>query len=185
VPPYREKREGVTMSDLIAVGFKGEDTADQVLNKLQALQKEYLIDLEDSCVVVRDQAGRVHLKQAINLTGAGAAAGGLRGAMWGTLIGLLFLNPLIGLAAGAAVGAGSGALAGALSDYGIDDQFIRSVGSTIEPGSSALFVLVRSVTADRVLPELQPFEGTVLRTSLSNEQEARLQQALQGVKPEA
>jgi uncharacterized membrane protein len=170
------------MSDLIAVGFKGEDTADQVLNKLQAL--EYLIDLEDSCVVVRDQAGQVHLKQAINLTGVGAAAGGIRGAMWGTLIGLLFLNPLVGLVTGAAVGAGSGALAGSLSDYGIDDQFIRSVGSTIEPGSSALFVLVRSATADKVLPELRPFEGTVLRTSLSNEQEARLRQALQGVKPE-
>ena len=171
------------MSDLIAVGFKGEDTADQVLNKLTALQKEYLIDLEDSCIVVRDQSGRVHLKQAVDLTGLGATTGGLKGAVWGTLIGLLFLNPLIGLVAGAALGAGSGALAGALSDYGIDDNFIRSVGSTIEPGSSALFVLVRSVTADRVLPELQPFAGTVLRTSLSNEQEARLQQALQGVKP--
>jgi uncharacterized membrane protein len=168
------------MSDLITVGFKGEHTADQVLNKLQALQKEYLIDLEDSCVVVRDQAGQVHLKQAVNLTGVGAASGGLRGAMWGTLIGLLFLNPLIGMVTGAAVGAGSGALA----DYGIDDKFIQSVGATVEPGSSALFVLVRSVTADKVLPELQPFEGAVLRTSLSNEQEARLQQALQGVKPE-
>jgi uncharacterized membrane protein len=168
------------MSDLIAMGFKGEHTADQVLNKLQALQKEYLIDLEVSCVVVRDQAGQVHLKQAVNLTGVGAASGGLRGAMWGTLIGLLFLNPLIGMVTGAAVGAGSGALA----DYGIDDKFIQSVGATVEPGSSALFVLVRSVTADKVLPELQPFEGAVLRTSLSNEQEARLQQALQGVKPE-
>jgi uncharacterized membrane protein len=103
--------------------------------------------------------------------------------MWGSLIGLLFLNPLIGMVTGAALGAGSGALAGALSDYGIDDAFIRSVGSTIEPGSSALFVLVRSVTADKVLPELHSFEGTVLRTSLSNEQEARLRQALQDVKP--
>ena len=172
------------MSDLIAVGFKGEHTADQVLNRLQALQKEYLIDLEDSCIVVRDEAGKIHLKQSLNLTSAGAATGGIRGAMWGTLIGLLFLNPLIGMVTGAALGAGSGALAGALSDFGIDDNFIRSVGSTIEPGSSALFVLVRSVTADRVLPELQSFEGKVLRTSLSNEQEARLQQALQGVKPE-
>jgi uncharacterized membrane protein len=172
------------MSDLIVVGFKEEHTADQVLNKLQALQKDYLIDLEDACVVVRDQGGKVHLKQALNLTSAGARTGGIQGAMWGTFIGLLFLNPLIGMVAGAALGAGSGALAGALSDYGIDDNFIRSVGSTIEPGSSAVFVLVRSVTADRVLPELQSFEGKVLRTSLSNEQEARLQQALQGVKPE-
>ena len=173
------------MSDLVAVAFKGEHTADEVLHKLQALQKEYLIDLEDACIVMRDQAGQVHLKQAINLARMGAATGGIQGALWGTLIGLLFLNPLIGMVAGAAVGAGSGALAGSLSDYGINDEFIRSVGSTIEPGSSALFVLVRSVTADRVLPELQPFQGTVLRTSLSNEQEARLQQALQGVKLDA
>jgi uncharacterized membrane protein len=169
------------MSDLIAVGFKGEDTADQVLNKLVTLQKEHLIDLEDACVVLRDQNGQVRLKQAINLTGVGAASGGAWGALWGTLIGLLFLNPLAGLLTGAALGAGAGALSGALSDYGIDDEFIRSLGATIEPGSSALFVLVRSATMDKVLPELRPFGGTVLRTSLSNEQEERLRQALQDV----
>lgn len=171
------------MSDLIAIGFKGEDTADQVLNKLHALKKEYMIDLEDACVVVRDRDGRVHLKQAVNLTGVAAASGGLRGALWGTLIGLLFLNPLLGMLTGMAFGAGFGALAGSLTDYGIDDKFIKSVGSTIVPGSSAIFVLIRSVTADKVLPEIQPFGGTVLRTSLSNEQEARLQKALEGVKP--
>jgi uncharacterized membrane protein len=169
------------MSDLIAVGFKGEDTADQVLNKLVTLQKEHLIDLEDACVVIRDQSGQVRLKQAVNLTGVGAASGGAWGALWGTLIGLLFLNPLAGLLTGAAFGAGAGALSGALSDYGIDDEFIRSLGATIEPGSSALFVLVRSATMDKVLPELRPFGGTVLRTSLSNEQEERLRQALQEV----
>jgi uncharacterized membrane protein len=169
------------MSDLIVVGFKGEDTADQVLNKLRALQKEHLIDLEDACVVVRDPQGEVRLKQAVNLTGVGAASGGAWGALWGTLIGLLFLNPLAGLLTGAAFGAGAGALSGALSDYGIDDEFIRSLGSTIEPGSSALFVLVRRATFDKVLPELRPFGGTVLRTSLSHEQEERLKQALQGV----
>lgn len=169
------------MSDLIVVGFKGEDTADQVLNKLAALQKEHLIDLEDSCIVVRDHSGQVHLKQAMNLVRMGAASGGLSGAMWGSLIGLLFLNPLAGLLTGAAFGAGAGALSGALVDYGIDDAFIRSLGATIEPGSSALFVLVRRVMPDKVLPELRPFGGTVLRTSLSNEQEERLRQALQEV----
>jgi len=171
------------MSDLIVIGYKDEDTADQVLNKLHALKKEYLIDFEDACIVVRDQGGRVHLKQSVNLTGLGAASGGLRGALWGALIGLLFLNPLIGLLTGAAFGAGFGALAGSLSNYGIDEKFIKSIGSTIVPGSSALFVLVRSVTADKVLPEIQQFGGTVLRTSLSNEQEARLQNALEGVRP--
>jgi uncharacterized membrane protein len=169
------------MSDLIVVGFKGEDTADQVLNKLRALQKEHLIDLEDACIVVRDQKGDVHLKQAVNLVGVGAASGGAWGALWGTLIGLLFLNPLAGLLTGAAIGAGAGALSGALSDYGVDDDFIRSVGSTIQPGSSALFVLVRRATLDKVLPELRPFGGTILRTSLSHEQEERLKKALQEV----
>ena len=170
------------MSDLVVVSFKGEDTADQVLNKLQALQKEHLIDLEDACVVVRDASGNVRLKQAMSLVGAGAASGGLTGAMWGTLIGLLFLNPLAGLLAGAAFGAGAGALSGSLVDYGIDDEFIRSLGATIEPGSSALFVLVRRATPDKVLPALSQFKETVLRTSLSNEQEARLRQALQEVR---
>jgi uncharacterized membrane protein len=69
--------------------------------------------------------------------------------LWGTLVGLLFLNPLAGLVTGAAVGAGAGALSGALSDYGIDDDFIRSLGERIEPGACALFVLVRSVTTSK------------------------------------
>ena len=169
------------MSDLIVVAFPGEDTADQVLNKLQALQKEHLIDLEDACVVVRDRNGKVHVKQAVNLVGLEAASGGAFGAFWGTLIGLLFLNPLAGLLTGAAFGAGAGALSGMLSDYGIDDDFIRSLGETLEPGTSALFVLVRRVTLDKVLPELRPFGGKMIHTSLSTEQEARLRRALEDV----
>jgi uncharacterized membrane protein len=169
------------MSDLIVVAFPGEDTADQVLNKLQALQKEHLIDLEDACVVVRDRNGKVHVKQAVNLVGLEAASGGAFGAFWGTLIGLLFLNPLAGLLTGAAFGAGAGALSGMLGDYGINDDFIRSLGETIEPGTSALFILVRRATLDKVLPELRPFGGKVLRTSLSTEQEARLRRALEDV----
>jgi uncharacterized membrane protein len=169
------------MSDLIVVAFPGEDTADQVLNKLQALQKEHLIDLEDACIVVRDRNGKVHVKQAVNLVGLEAASGGAFGALWGTLIGLLFLNPLAGLLTGAAFGAGAGALSGMLSDYGIDDDFIRSLGDTLEPGTSALFVLVRRATLDKVLPEVRPFGGQVIRTSLSTEQEARLRRALEDV----
>jgi uncharacterized membrane protein len=169
------------MSDLIVVAFPGEDTADQVLNKLQALQKEHLIDMEDACVVVRDRNGKVHVKQAVNLVGLEAASGGAFGAFWGTLIGLLFLNPLAGLLTGAAFGAGAGALSGMLSDYGINDDFIRSLGETLEPGTSALFVLVRRATLDKVLPEVRPFGGKVIRTSLSTEQEARLRRALEDV----
>ena len=143
------------MSDLIVVGFDTPDEADKVLVKLAGLKKEYLIDLEDAVVVVRDEAGKVHLKQSLNLTAIGASSGLLSGALWGGLVGLLFLNPLAGFAIGGAVGAGAGALSGSLSDYGIDDNFIKSLGETIPNNSSALFVLVRKVQPEKVLAELE------------------------------
>ena len=166
------------MSNLVVFDFDGIHTADEVLNKLRTLQKDYLIDLEDACVVERDQGGKVHIKQAVNLTKVGAAAGGLRGALFGTLIGFLFLNPLAGMALGAMAGAGAGALTGSLADYGIRDDFVRNLGETIPAGSSALFVLFRSITEDKVLPEIEPYKPRVLKTSLSNEQEAKLRAAL-------
>ena len=174
------------MSDLIVVSFNGEDTADQALNKLQAMQKEHLVDLEDAVVVVRNKNGKVHLKQAINLVAAGAVGGAAWGGLMGTLVGLLVLNPLAGFATGLAVGAGTGALSGALADYGINDDFIKSMAQNLESGSSALFVLVRRVVFDKVLPELKPFGGKVLKTSLSNDQEQRLKRALEELNgPEA
>jgi uncharacterized membrane protein len=169
------------MSDLVVVSFKGEDTADQVLNKLQQLQKEHLIDLEDACVVVRDAKGKIHLKQAVDLVRIGALSGAAWGGLFGALVGVLLLNPLVGLATGMAVGAGTGALSGALSDYGIDDDFMRSTGQNIEAGSSALFILVRRVNFDKVLPELKPFGGKILKTSLTNDQEEGLRKALEGL----
>ena len=169
------------MSNLVILGFDGLHTADEVLNKLRSLQKEYLIDLEDACVVERDADGKVHIKQAVNLTAMGAAAGGMRGAMWGALVGLLFMNPLAGMAIGTITGAGAGALSGSLADYGIPDDFIKKLGETIPEGSSALFVLFRSVTEDKVLPEIQPYNPRVLKTSLSNEAEAKLRAALSKV----
>jgi uncharacterized membrane protein len=154
------------MSNLVVFDFDGIHTADE------------LIDLEDACVVERDKGGKIHIKQAVNLAGVGAAMGGLRGAMWGTLVGLLFLNPLAGMAIGGIAGAGVGALSGSLTDYGIRDDFIRKLGETIPEGSSALFVLFRSVTEDKVLPEIEPYKPRVLKTSLSNEAEEKLRAAL-------
>jgi uncharacterized membrane protein len=166
------------MSNLVVLGFDGFHTADEVLNKLRSLQKEYLIDLEDACVVERDASGKVFINQAVNLTAVGAAAGGSRGALWGTLVGLLFLNPLAGMAIGAVTGAGIGALSGSLSDYGIRDDFVKKLAETIPPGSSALFILFRSVTEDKVLAEIEPYKPRVLKTSLSNESEQRLKTVL-------
>lgn len=166
------------MSELVAVKFDKPDEADHVLNELRRLQVEYLIDLEDAVVVVRDADGKVQLKQSIPLVRTGAVSGGLSGSLWGTLVGLLFLNPLAGFAIGGLVGAGAGALSGSLADYGINDDFIRSLSDEIGPESSALFLLVRKVQPERVLAELSRFNGKVLRTSLSPEQEQRLQEAI-------
>jgi uncharacterized membrane protein len=171
------------MADLVCVGFDEPTTADRALTELTALQKEYLIELKDACVVVRSPDGEVHLHQSVPLVRQGAIVGGSSGALWGTLIGLLFLNPLAGLAIGAAAGAASGALGGKLSDYGINDNFIRELGSTIKPNSSALFLLVQKVTADKVLARMTEFKGRVLRTSLPDEQEKRLREALGDTAP--
>jgi uncharacterized membrane protein len=166
------------MAELVAVAFDNPEEADRVLNKLTQLQREYLIDLADAVVAVRQPDGKVQLKQSVNMIGAGAASGGLSGALWGTLVGLLFLNPLAGFAVGGLVGAGAGALSGSLVDYGIDDDFIRSLAETMEPNTSALFVLVRKAQPEKVLAELSGLRGRVLRSSLSPEQEQRLQTAL-------
>ena len=166
------------MAELVVVGFDKVNEADRALNELTRLQKEYLVDLADAVVAIREPDGKVRLKQSVNLVGAGAATGGLWGGMVGSLFGLLLLNPLLGFVTGAALGAGAGALSGKLADYGIDDDFIRSIGQTLQPNTSALFVLVRKVQPDKVLAELSGFRGRVIRSSLSPEQERRLQEAL-------
>lgn len=174
------------MSDLVVLDFDGVGTADEVLTRLHGMQKAYLIDLEDACVVVHTEAGKLQIKQAINLTAVGAASGASSGMFVGALAGLLVLNPLAGLAVGGLAGAGFGALSGSLVDYGIDDKFIEDLGRTIPKGSSALFLLIRSSTPDKVLPEIEPFRPRVLRTSLSNEHENALKAALAGKRmPEA
>lgn len=166
------------MSELVVVEFDDIYQADRVLTETTRLQTEYLVDLEDAVVVVRGPDGKVRIKQSVNMTSVGAVSGGMWGAMFGSLVGLLLLNPLAGLAVGGALGASTGALSGALSDYGIKDDFIRSVGETLKPDSSALFVLVRKAQPEKMLQAMSKFNGRVLRSSLSPEQEAKLQKAL-------
>jgi len=168
------------MSELVVVGFKDAEEADRVLLRLAKLKKEHLIDLEDAVVVIRDEAGRVHLKQSISPAINAAATGFMlaSGSLWGGLIGLLFLHPIAGFVLGGAIGAGTEALSGSLADYGIDDDFIKSLSETIPVSSSALFILVREAQPEKVLAELTDVKGKVLRTSLSPEQEKKLQEAL-------
>ncbi|MEE4242527.1 MAG: DUF1269 domain-containing protein, partial [Desulfopila sp.] len=139
------------MSDLVVIGFENEHTAFEMRAELVKLQKEYLIEMEDVVVVTKDDKDKVKLHQAMNLTAAGAVGG----SFWGLLIGMIFLNPLVG----AAAGAGAGALSGKLTDVGINDKFMKELGETVAPGTSALFVLVRKSTPDKVLDRLKGFKG--------------------------
>ena len=168
------------MSDLIVVGFDSTTKADEVLWRLRAMQSQDLVDLEDAVVVIRDQAGRVQLKQSIDLADLQASSGLLAGSFLGGLIGMLFLNPTAGFLLGGMFGAGAGALSGSLADYGIEDDFIKSLAQTIPNNSSALFVLVRKARLNKVLAQLSDVGGKVLQTTLSSDQEKRLQEALAG-----
>lgn len=159
------------MSDLIAVAYPDRQTAEEVRGRLAQLTREHAIELADAVVVSREENGKVKLHQAVNPAAHGAAGG----ALWGGLIGMLFLAPLLGAAIGAAAGGASGAMA----DFGVDDGFMKELGQRLTPGSAALIVLVSKVTPDKVLPQIQQYGGEVLQTSLDDEGEARLREALQ------
>jgi uncharacterized membrane protein len=160
------------MSDLVFIAFPSEQKAEEVREKVLEMQKEYLIELGDAVVAVKDDKGRIKLNQLMNTTAAGAVSG----ALWGTLIGLIFLNPLLGTA----IGAASGALGGSLTDVGINDQFMKDAASALQPGSAGLFLLVRKMTTDKVLADLEGVGGTVMRTSFDETKEAALREALAG-----
>jgi uncharacterized membrane protein len=160
------------MSTFVAIEYDDPHKAQEVRLALVKLQREYLIDMEDAVVAVKDKDGKLKLHQAVNLTAAGAVSGGF----WGSLIGLLFLNPLLG----AAVGASAGAVSGALSDVGIDDDFMKKLADGLQPNTSVLFVLVRKATPEKVVDEIKQYGGTLLQTSLSHDDEAKLQGALDG-----
>lgn len=161
------------MSELLVIAFASEEKAESVRQKMLEMQKSYLVDIEDVVVAVKRDDGHIKLNQLVNPTTASAISGGF----WGTLVGALFLNPLIG----AALGAAGGALAGALTDLGINDGFMKDVAEVLQPGSAALFVLVRKMTEDKVMDELRGVGGTVLRTSLDRSKEQQLRDALAGL----
>jgi uncharacterized membrane protein len=158
------------MSKFVVLAFDTQDGATRMGGQIERMQKSQIISLEDAAVVERSPDGKPKVKQMHSLVGAGAFGG----AFWGMLIGLLFFAPWLGLA----IGAISGALAGKFSDIGIDDKFIKDVADTIKPGNSALFLLVRDATPDRVIEELRGTQGvTVISTSLSREAEEKLREA--------
>jgi uncharacterized membrane protein len=163
------------MSTLIVVGYDDPFKAEEVHLKLLRMQKDYLIDLEDAVFAVKDKMGKIKVHQPVNLTAQGALSGGF----WGALVGLLFLNPLLGFA----VGAAAGAVSGALTELGLNEKFLKDLGASLKPDSSVLFVLVRKATPDKVLEELAGTGGQIIKSSLSHENEQKLQAALNAAKP--
>lgn len=161
------------MSRLIAIVFHDQSTAFEMRAALAKMQEQYLLEMEDAVVVTRDLKGKIKLHQASSLTAAGAASG----AFWGMLIGLLFFSPFLG----AAVGAGAGALSGKLTDLGIDNKVASQLSDELTPNSSALVVILRQVTPDKVLDGLRQFagKGRVFQTSLSKDDERSLREVLE------
>ncbi|WCB94431.1 hypothetical protein DSM104299_03168 [Baekduia alba] len=155
------------MSDLIAIAYKDLATAQQVTVNLAEAQKAHLIDLDD-LVIVERQDDKIKLHQP-SLTGAGA----LGGAAWGGLIGLIFLVPFFGMA----IGAASGAIAGKMSDSGIDDNFMKDLGTKLEPGGAAVIGLVRSINEEKILENVK-IPGELIQTSLTDEAEQPIRDAL-------
>ena len=157
------------MATLTAWAFSGVNDAEQAVAKLQALQTQQLINIQDAAVVSWETGKKKpKTRQLNNLTGAGA----LGGAFWGLLFGLLFFVPLLGAAVGAAVGA----MSGSMSDVGIDDSFINGVKQRVTPGTSALFVLTSDAVIDRVKDVFSGMNADLIASNLSAEQEAKLRE---------
>ena len=158
------------MTTLTVFKFPSTDGAQEMLNKIYALQNQELITVVDAATVTWPEGKKSpKTKQAVNLTGAAA----LDGAFWGMLFGLLFFVPLFGLAVGAAMGA----LGGHFADYGIDDDFIKRVREQVTPGTSALFLMTTKAVVDRVVEELKGGNFELIRSNLSKEQEEQLRTA--------
>jgi uncharacterized membrane protein len=148
------------MSEFVVIAFDAPEEADRLLDRLDELERQSSIDLDDAVIAVCNSVGNLRLKQSIT-SRSEARQGLIWGALFGTLIGALFLNPLAGLAAGSVIGGATGALTGCLLDFEIGDDFVRDVGRRLRPNSSALFLLVRRMN-EEVLKELQGSGGRVL-----------------------
>ena len=156
------------MSDLVVISFDDEHRGFLVRDAMANMQKERLASLQDAAVAVRGEDGRVSIHQTANLVKAGAFGG----AFWGFLVGLIFSVPFFGTA----ISAAAGALTGSLPEIGVDDHFVKEVSERLQPGNSAIFLIFSDAKYGRLLEELELFDGVVVQTSLSREQETRLKE---------
>ena len=160
------------MADLIAIGYPDEATAEAAADEARRLAQDLIIQPDAIAVIVRDADGDYHVHTQHHMVGRGATWG----MFWGLLFGMLFFIPVFGIA----IGAGMGALMGKITKSGIDKQFQDQVRGMVQPGTSALFLMVEKVTPDKAIEAMSKYGGTVLKTSLSKEGEQELQDALHG-----
>ena len=160
------------MADLIAIGYQDETTADLAADEARRLAQDLIIQPDAIAVIVRSRDGGYHVHTSHHAVGGGAAWG----MFWGFLFGLLFFIPVFGMA----IGAGMGALMGKVAQSSIDREFRDQVRDMLKPGTSALFLMLEKVTPDKAVEAMSKYGGTVLKTSLSKEDEKELQDALHG-----
>ena len=161
------------MATLVAIAYPDQGTAEQARETVEKLESELIIQADQVAAISRDPEGKYH----VHTTHGGASAGGgaAWGGFWGFLFGLLFFIPFFGLA----LGAGIGALFGHFGEKGIDKAFQEQVRDQLKPGTSALFMVIEQATPDKAIAALQQYGGTVIKTSLSEEDTKKLQDALQ------
>src|SRR4051812_23692235 len=160
------------MSTLVAIGYPDEKTAAAAAEEAQRLARDLIIQPDAIAVIRRDVEGKYHVTTNHHAVGGGATWG----MFWGLLFGMLFFIPVFGMA----IGAGMGALMGKVTKSGIDKQFEEQVRELVQPGTSALFLIVEQATPDKAVEAMSRFGGTVLKSSMSKEKEAELQEALHG-----
>jgi uncharacterized membrane protein len=160
------------MATLIAIGYPDMTTAEDARRTVQQLEAELVIQADQVAAISRDMEGKYH----VTTTHGGASAGGgaAWGGFWGLLFGILFFIPFAGLA----LGAGLGALFGHMGEKGIDKAFQEQVREYLKPGTSALFMIIEQMTEDKAIAALDDYHGTVIKTSLSDEETKKLQEAL-------
>lgn len=165
------------MATLVAIGYPDQGTAEQARDTVERLEADLVIQAEQVASISRDLEGKyhVHTTHGVSSTTGWAAVGG----MWGFLFGLLFFIPVAGIA----LGAGAGALLGHLGVKGVDDEFQRQVRDYLQPGTSALFMVIDHATPDKAVAALEQYGGTVIKTSLSDEDAHKLQEALRPQTP--
>ena len=165
--------------------------ASEVLNELLSMNDDWVVDLHDAVAVYRDFNGKLRVDQSYQLTtGQGAALGGF----WGMLIGATLAIPFTGgasaaaaagaIAAGAAGGTALGAGFGAVDaeswkdEFGIPEDFVQQVSVLVQPGDSAIYAILRVGNPDIIADQFKGYGGTILRTTLSPEQQARVEKVL-------